>query len=61
MAAGGNLTQPRKPAPSLLFTFFWFHTLTVTESDLLRNLGGEEVGEEVKGREERGRERREGG
>ncbi len=60
MTVGGSLTQPRKPAPSLLFTFLWFHTLTVTESDRLRNLeGGRGRRKGKEGREEGGREGRE--
>ena len=34
MAFGIILTHPRKPAPCFLCTFFWFHILMVTESDL---------------------------
>lgn len=35
---GSILTQPRKPAPCFLWTFFWFHTLIVRQSFLPRYL-----------------------
>ena len=38
IVAGDSLTQPRNPAPSRRCTFLLFHTLTVTESERLKNL-----------------------